>query len=481
MQGDAVDEGTVEGVWWLPTAPSTRVYGRLSYGTQALRLVTNETLIAPERSAKAMTWNLGTVAWPIVHGETEANTAITLLGAESRYAPIGKHVTRAGCALLGPDVLERDAFAEVRLTFDWLTAWLCPPKIYDRGPHDDDTEMRVDLRRQSLCGVPVDSDHVEFMANAKWQLAHDAVEVQRSTYVGVRFGEPSSWREILEQHVRPLQDFLVVALGRPVQLTGMYLRPAVEPLSEDFYDVKLPLIQRDAVSETSYGHLHAFPSTVLLDGAEFLKHAEDIVPGWYDINARNRIAVIRLNAPAYARFNYLSNQCASVAQAFESLFMGECATKQKGRAAHAERVRQVQETLEAAKLDPEIVTWATNVVRARNDKSFSERFADVIGLASSFGSALVEDMPDLANDLTALRHAVAHGARTDGTGTLSGPDVDRMFYLKEIGTWIMRTALLELSGARVAASARTNARVTDAVAHLGRIPVRSEGNPDPLT
>jgi hypothetical protein len=231
--------------------------------------------------------------------------------------------------------------------------------------------------------------------------------------------------------------------------------------------VKVPLLQREPHASPDGGELNAYPSTVLLATEQFLAGAAKIMSGWYDVNRRNRTAVIRLNAQAYARFNYLGNQSAAVAQAFESLFLGECETKQKTKSEHEKRVEKVRNVLASADLDEDIVKWATAVVRSRNDKSFSERFADVIALSGELGSYLISAIPDLADKLTELRHKVSHGSATTDRPATNDPAVQRMYYLKELGTWIMRTALLELSGAAVAQRAVDNPFVTHAIAQLG--------------
>ena len=50
-----------------------------------------------------------------------------------------------------------------------------------------------------------------------------------------------------------------------------------------------------------------------------------------------------------------------------------------------------------------------------------------------------------------------------GVGYVDDPAIQRMFYLKEIGTWDTRTALLELSGAHVATNATNSPHVMHAM------------------
>jgi hypothetical protein len=470
-----VDDIETTGRWRRPDEPGVSVAGTLTYSSQGIRLSTAEPMITPERTQRLESFTLGTVSWPVVHGETDGGQIVTLLDAESRYSPFGTHMTRAQAALLGDRPVHVDAFVEVRMSFDWLTAWLSPPQIYDRGEFGDDPEMRVDLARHVLARAPVDDNTLEFVAGSQWRMDRDSAHVDRATYVSLTLAEPTTCREILDRHVRPMQDFLVVAMGRPVQLTGLHLRTSESDQSspddskfvaDELFEVKVPLIQRDVQSASGYGELHAYPSPVLLDGASLLQHAPKIMAGWNAVNDRNRTAVIRLNAQAYARFNYLGNQCAAVAQAFESLFMRECGTKQKTKAEHAERVKLVHDALTTAGLRDDIVSWATNVLRARNDKSFPERFAAVIALSGQLGTMLLDALPDLAEQLSGLRHTVSHGSATEGRPSVDDDQMRRMYFLKELGTWVMRTALLELSGAPVAAVAVKNPRVTEAVHQL---------------
>jgi ApeA N-terminal domain 1 len=461
--------------WSRPDAPEERFIGSLSYSKRGIVVTSDEPMVAGKRKDNgSVEYTLGTVSWPIVHGVADDGRFVTLLEAESQYGfPYGKHITRAHAALLGDRPVAADAFREVRMCFDWLTAWLEPPMIYDRGPDDDAPQMIVDLELKTVASVDLDGAAIAFMAGTTSHTSRHQISVTRETWVSVVPSEPKTWRQLLDEYVRPLQDFLVVALGRPVQLISLHLAVAgPPPITDDdlwsapFHDVKIPLIQREPQDMPGRGELNAYPSTVLLPTEQFLDQAVEIVRGWYDVNLRNRTAVIRLNAQAYARFNYLGNQSAAVAQAFESLFLGECETKQKTKSEHAERVAKVCKALTEAGLDSEVVSWATAVVQARNDKSFPERFADVIALSGQLGQYLTTKLPNLADQLTTLRHSVSHGSASSDRPSTNDPAIQRMYYLKEIGTWIMRTALLELSGAAVASKAVENPFVTHAVAQL---------------
>lgn len=469
-----MDELEVSSLWQRPDEPTALIRGTLSCTSRGIVLASDRPMVSPRRQAGVEEFNLGTVYWPIVHGRGDDGRAITLLEAEGRVNPVGDHSTRAQAALIGDQPVSANAFAQVRMSFDWLTAWLEPGVLYDRGAKDDDQTMKVDLAEKPLCSAELDFGALTFLAGAKWQLARNSVSATRWTCIDIKLNDPLPWRELLDQHVRPLQDFLIVALGRSVGLTSLIVRAEDESVevSNDglkgpwWFDVKVPLIQRDAVTVADRGALNAYPSSVLLGGQDLIANAEEILRGWYEVNARNRTAIMRLNAQAYAPFNYLSNQSAGVAQAFESLFLGECEAKQKSKTEHAERVAMVHSVLEASSLDSETVAWATGVVQSRNDKSFPERFADVLTLSGELGRYLADSVPDLDRQLAGLRHAVSHGSSNSKRPSRKDPEITRMFCLKELGTWAMRTALLELAGARVAPGATKNPQVAHAVAQL---------------
>ena len=353
--------------WGTARGSAPAVPGRLTINGGGIRLVTETPLAVADMDVAGL---IGAVVeLPIVHGETDAG-CISLLDAETVASPFGSSVTRAQAAVIGDAWVKSDAFVEARFSFDWLTAWLAPKSTYDRGEHDDDPILTADLAEQAPCDADAGRATVESVAATSWKAERNAVSVRRETYVRVFLPSALGWDAILRRYIRPLQDLLVVALGRPAQLTGTYLRPAGQPdaPAAALLELRTPLVHRADRGRPTYQQLHAYSNAVLLDDSEFVSNATTILSGWFVVIDKHRVAVMRLNGPSCAPFNYLDNQWAAVSEPMESLHMGLFAAREKTPAEHKARVAAVVAAMEAAGLDQAIQTWATKILESPNDK-----------------------------------------------------------------------------------------------------------------
>src|SRR5262249_51111204 len=217
---------TVDGVWWLPGSPHERVPGTLTFDADGLALVVYGSLV-PLVAAPGEVLVQEAPDWettPVILGRTHEGQNWTLLDAGGANI-IGRLVAqssyRVRMALMGTHT-ESDQFIGALCKFDYLNVWAEPPSLTDEIPGSSDLSLRfgdVDLGEAAI-----GTARIRLVAGAEGKVADDRIDLEQNVAFAIGMSAaPSS--SIVNEWVRPLQDLLIFALGRPVRLTDLHLRP----------------------------------------------------------------------------------------------------------------------------------------------------------------------------------------------------------------------------------------------------------------
>lgn len=184
-----------------------------------------------------------------------------------------------------------------------------------------------------------------------------------------------------------------------------------------------------------------------------------LIQGWTGVYERLTTAVTLACGSFYAPFTYSQHRYSSIFQAAEALAKGEgLGGREKTPSEHGDRVAAVTTALEAAALDATVVSWATSVIRGRNDKPLWQLVEDLISSAGGMGAQLLTAAPDLARRAATARSAVSH-PRSEGNAARERR------WLEEALTWVVRVKLLAELGISVDDLSDT-ATATPAFQHL---------------
>ncbi len=201
--------------------------GTLTFSPDGLALVVHDSLVPTVRVPDAVLEQTAP-DWQetaVIHGRSHGRQKVTLLGAGGANL-IGPHVARSHyrvrLALTDVEV-SVNAFTEVQCEFDCLTAWTEPPSISE--PLDDSRrQFRLRFENAELGTARVAGAQVELIATVVGSIGGNSANAEQEAAFRIRLPSTSS-RDIVNQWVRPLQDLLVLALGRAVRLTGLYMKP----------------------------------------------------------------------------------------------------------------------------------------------------------------------------------------------------------------------------------------------------------------
>jgi len=231
--GDSDEHETEwEGVWWLPDSPNDRAPGTLIDTGAGIELVLHGADLEPPVKGgpysgpiriKEPRWEVT----PVVHGRLRDRRSVTLLNASGThirglFVEPETMVYRIELALLGGHVAQ-DEFAEMRVEFDWLDAWLDPDPIQDPTRLRDTSLIRE--KTTEISRFAVNTTQVVLKTGVVGTSSEASIHLDRWSAMAVELDEPQDWKHLVQMWVSPIQDLLTVSLGRSVQITWLHFRP----------------------------------------------------------------------------------------------------------------------------------------------------------------------------------------------------------------------------------------------------------------
>lgn len=415
-----------------------RVPGTLTSDADGVRLILYGPL-RPFAMSLSETYGVGGSEWtvtPVVHGRLRDMKDVTLVGV-SGHNLIGpfdevREVYRVDLTLLGWHA-SADAFTEVWAEFDWLDAWLDPPSIVsDEGNLDTSKVWEAPVE---LASAQVEGDTVRLISGVRGERRLSAVHLDRWSALAVKLVVPLDWKSIVERRIRPIHDLLTVALGRPVRLTKLQLRPVdIDrriPLCEGRFDI----MQAASASRTRQG-IDNYAAPTLLKGNDSRIPLDQLLHAWFDLWERNRDALILLLAHFYAPFMYSDHKFATMFQALEALHSSRFESRELDRNAHAERVAAITEAATKASIDTETVQWAERILKAGNYKSLPQKIDELVRATGPVGATVLAAVPSFSTRVARTRTGVSHG------GAPQHLDTAARHWHGEVLQWIARTLLL---------------------------------------
>lgn len=439
-----MEEFTAEGDWWLPGAQAQRVPGSLTSDADGVQLALYGPLhpfVITANKAVRVGKPKRTVT-PIVHGRLRDMRTVTLVEVNGygTVAPFGevREAYRVDLALFGWHTSE-DAFTEARAEFDWLDAWLDPPPVVSEGGGLDTNTLTVQQESVELAKAAIGGDTVRFISGLSGTSSEAAVHLDRWSALAVTLATPLDWKNIVERRIRPIHDLLTVALGRPVRLTKLLLRPIDTDRGVPLCEAQFNIIQAASTSRSRHG-LDNYTAPTLFKGSDPTVSLDQLLPAWFDLWQRDRDALVRLLAQFYAPFMYGDHTFATTFQAFEALHKHRFNSRQLNKSAHDDRVAAIKQAAIHAGIDAETVEWAAAVLQGRNDKRLADKVSELLRATGPVGAAVLAAAPSFSQTVTSGRTGVSHG------GAGHRLDTEARHWHGEVMQWVARSLLLADAG-----------------------------------
>jgi ApeA N-terminal domain 1 len=436
---ELMDYFALDGSWWLPGSPDHRVSGTLTFSADGLTLVVYGSLVPTVRIPDAVLEQT-TPDWEetaVILGNSHAGKKVTLLGASGANL-IGPHVTqshyRVRLALTDVEVTV-DAFTEIQFEFDCLTAWTEPPSISE--PLDDSRrQFRLRFETAELGIAHVADAPVELIATVVGSIGGNTAYAKQEAAFRVRLPSTSS-RDIINHWVRPLQDLLVLALGRAVRLTGLYMKPEGAAPNELFGRASFEAVQPPAGPTPDWSAIMSYTAPTLLTFRNSPVPFAELIPRWFRLRQELNEVLVLLHGEHYATFMFNEHKYSAVFQSAEALAHARgLSGREKTRQEHRARIIGIVAAARAAGIDEETVGWAERILTARNDKPLAQQIHDLVASTGEIGKRVLDASPDFGRITASARTGVSHGRAQKAM------DASGRFWHGDALRWIVRSRVL---------------------------------------
>jgi hypothetical protein len=335
-------------------------------------------------------------------------------------------------ALIGSSHASTDLFTETWCEFDCLNAWAGPPSL--TAPTGKTRfELRfenVDLAEADVCGV-----RVRLIAAIAGTAGGDLVHVDQRAIFAIDTPK-CGWRSVLNDWVRPLQDLLILALGRPVRLTKLYLRPDGAAPRRGLAEASFQAIQAAPGPSPTQSRILSYNAPTLMTFEDSPLAFGDLLPRWFNLRSEMDDVFILLHAADYAPFMFSQHRYLSTFQSAEALARHHGLTREKTKHEHAARVESIISAARDAIVDDASVQWAHRVLKQRNDKPLSDQIRELVESTGEVGVSVLTASPDFGQAAAGWRAGVSH----PGGGRARDP-VERYWH-GEVLRWIVRARIL---------------------------------------
>src|ERR1022692_3221835 len=381
-----------EGGFWLPRRPERVVHGSVAYQEDGITLDLASSLRGPNSLPSGGTGGSPVfAAEPVIHGYLRDGREVTLYQARGLSWPVENvQETWRADFLFNGGLIRANRFVHVQVVFDVLMSWTQPPGIATGEIGHND--VAIDARRVTLDQAALgDKTKVRLCTGVDGRWDHASVHLDQWCALEVTglARKAKTIMSVLNDWVRPLQDLLVVSLGRPVRIDHLAVRPRGQSARAPLLEVSCQLVQPRIATPARAIDVESYTAPTLLTYRNSPVPFARLIPAWFAFQERFPDVITDLCGPYYAPFIYSGHRYASTFQSAEALAHGLFGAKQKTRWEHRARVDAVAKALAAAELDSDNLDWATKVLQSRNDKPLRELMEELITKTGGIGAQLI--------------------------------------------------------------------------------------------
>lgn len=437
-----MQQRTIHGVWALPVGQADHealashgVPGTLDVGPEGIALSLSGFL---QEHYRVFAGSLDVVTHDRVVGRSHDGELVTVLRATERG--LSRRGDQPAQRLSGWSVTTGDAFAPSELVsrlwfeVDLLTPWVAGSLA--RRRHGG-AALELDLRTEEIGHADVHGHRLTLTRRWAGAVRSDSVDLRDTCNVRIDMSGQLDLVKALEL-VRPLQDLLVLVLGRPARLTDLKIEPA-ESDGEfpAMLDCFIPITQVSAGRPTSSAELGSYWSSTLASFDEaFRADFAGVIAKWFQLHQELQPAITAAISPWYRDGMYSDHRFASAVQAAEAYAGIRFGEQERSSSSHRDRVNRVLTALEESDLTEDERSWTRGVLSNANRRPMRKQLEQVVDRTGLLGEAIRSVVPQFEKEVNELRRRTHHGGRRDGLG---GP---ALFWYGEAMRVVVRVAIL---------------------------------------
>ena len=342
--------------------------------------------------------------FPVVHGLDKGGFKLTLLGAYSiRDWPIGNWYAVSD-AVVGAHLDSADAdFTETAVVMDHLTDWVPARGIEMSGTglgEPGEKALQITYTVQApLEGRLRDGTDVRISTSAPHGYSlKGGFTMSYGADVHWKFRTPITTRDLVSEHVVPLQELVAWAVQQPVTVTAAYLR--VQP-DGDWLEWRRRWRKASATNEeTRAGNTRFFASDLAPTFADGLQR-------WLEVLRQSQEAIDLMVSLLFAVQEYVDTDVLLVAQSLEAYHRATLQKERWPREIFEERQQAVLARFNDEE-DREIKAWLDEVLEFANEPTLAERLDDLHRKVEPVIGDLLALRPQWADRLKKMRNAYTH-------------------------------------------------------------------------
>lgn len=376
---------------------------------------------------------------PVIHGHLKNHGDVTILNATGRnlygFFSTGTPETwTSWTALLGTHS-DGSRFERATFSFDLLAAWTDPPALTSNV----NAQQLLDVEVSELERAQVGDVTVTLLSGWNGSYGARKVDVQRRCWIRLE-GATFTANEVLSDWVAPIQDLLILLLGRSVRISTVSVRQAGAP-SHETSRLVFGGLRTGEPADIESIHLQGWGSPTLFMRHELPLSFNDLINGWMATWKRHRSAIVQSQSSFHAPFMYTESTYAARFLGMEQLGRKLHSGSQVPTPEHQERVAAVLDAAVAAGVKEAVVEWATRVLKNANNVPPRELIEKLLADEPELFDRLLEVEPAFAQRATMARNGVAH------PGASKALTVARRHWFGEVLLILVRVRLLIESGA----------------------------------
>lgn len=471
---DGVDEFSDRGWFWLPESSSSQnqVTGTFSFDGDQIQLDLDGPLASSEvgddvgsEQSNELEIETGVIEQihPVIHGHLKDHGDVTILNATGRnlygFFSMGTPETwTSRTALLGAHS-DGSGFEQATFSFDLLAAWAEPPALTSKV----ETRQFLDVDVTELDRAEVGGITVSLLSGWNGSYGTRKVDVERRCWVRVQ-GAAFAADEVLSDWVMPIQDLLIVLLGRSVRISTVNLRQEGAP-NHQTNSMVFGGLRTGNPADIESIHLQGWGAPTLFMRQELPLSFNNLINGWMATFKKHRSAVVQSQSSFHAPFMYAESTYASRFLGVEQLGRKLHPGSQVPTPEHQERVAALVDAAVAGGVEEAVVEWATRVLTSANNVPPRQLIEKLMADEPGLFDHLLEVEPAFAKRATMARNGVAHPG---ASGALT---VARRYWFGEVLLLLVRVRLLVEAGApraSVHAAVVKRATLQHAIAELAK-------------
>ena len=319
---------------------------------------------------------------PVVHGELIDGSPVSLLGCTQTHWGAATAVDRSAVAIyacqfwvLGAYVEESETFSRIDFGLTDLVGW-----VGQKGFHlhydlsGEEPVYSAQTAPHFVASATTNRGAVFFHAGPSLTAGHRSADFGTKSSIEILPDAVVTLANVLARYVRPLQDLLTIATGRPQEVLDLRLVPSrsVEPGesprdTHDWAEVRFARWSDEAPQGDS-----PFPDQMLFSLSDLSPSLSESLEAWFVLDDEVHEFRTLATGPTYRGGMFVDQRLLYAVHAIETYHRRRIGGRERGKSEHKALIKQITEAVL-----PDHRKWLKEKLAFSNELSLLRRLREV--------------------------------------------------------------------------------------------------------